>query len=244
MTRALRAELIKLSTTRTFVALVAAAMGLSLLIVVLITSIDTNLSEQDLHDTFANSDASGLFILLLGAIGMAGEWRHRTIAGTVLAVPHRLRLLGAKLIAYATAGTVLALLVNLVVMAVGSLILASRGEDTLAVSGLLDVLWRSLTIAALFGGFGVCVGTLIRNNAGAIVLLLAVQFVLEPLLFGLAPDVGRFGPLSAAPAGVNGGGGYEDSDGLSTGAAVLAMSAWLGVLFAAAAATFTRRDLV
>ena len=42
------------------------------------------------------ADFSGLFILLLGVMGMAGEWRHRTITSSVLAAPDRLRLLAAK----------------------------------------------------------------------------------------------------------------------------------------------------
>ena len=50
------------------------------------------------------ADFSGLFILLLGVIGMAGEWRHRTITSTVLAAPDRLRLLAAKILSYAVAG--------------------------------------------------------------------------------------------------------------------------------------------
>ena len=42
------------------------------------------------------ADFTGLFILLLGVMGMAGEWRHRTITSTVLAAPDRLHLLAAK----------------------------------------------------------------------------------------------------------------------------------------------------
>jgi ABC-type transport system involved in multi-copper enzyme maturation permease subunit len=243
MTRALRAELIKLSTTRTFLALTGAALGLALLIVVLVTSINDHFTDQDLRDVFSVSHISSLFILLLGAIGMAGEWRHRTIASTVLAVPQRVRLLLAKVVAYAVGGALLALIVNLVVMAIGTLILAARGLNTPNVGDLLDVIWRSLVIAALLGTFGVCVGALIRNTAAAIVLLLALSFVLEPLLFGLAPGVGKFGPLQILPQAITGG-NDDPEDLLSAGAAVLAMFAWLGVLFAAAAATFTRRDLV
>ena len=41
MSRALQAELIKLRTTRTFVALVGAALALSLLVVTLIASLST-----------------------------------------------------------------------------------------------------------------------------------------------------------------------------------------------------------
>ncbi len=118
-------------------------------------------------------DFTGLFILLLGAIGMAGELRHRTIASTVLSAPRRLVLMAAKLAAYAAAGVLLSLLVNLAIMPVGALILSARDEVTLSFGDLLDILWRNLVVAAFFGPLGVCVGTLIRNQAGVIVALLA-----------------------------------------------------------------------
>lgn len=247
MSRALRAELIKLSTTRTFIALTASAAGLSLLIAVLVTSIDTQFSEEDVRSLFTGTDVTGLFVLLLGAIGMAGEWRHRTIASTVLAVPHRLLLLAAKVLGYAIAGAALALVVNFVVMAVGSAILSGRGEETLALGDLADILWRNLLIAAFFGAFGVCIGALIRNPAGAIVALLALSFIVEPLVLTLATDVGRFLPLSGLPAGLTEGAALDEetaSDLLSPGVSALVMVAWVAALFAAAAATLRQRDLV
>ena len=81
MTRALEAEFLKLRTTRTFFALTASAVGLSVLIVVLFASLGSNLTGDDVHGLFT-ADFTGLFILLLGAIGMSGEFRHRTIAST------------------------------------------------------------------------------------------------------------------------------------------------------------------
>ena len=245
MSRALQAELIKLRTTRTFLALTASALGLSLLVVVLVTSLDEGLQGDDLRSVFS-TDTSSLFILLLGAIGMSGEWRHRTIAASVLSIPRRLVLLAAKVLSYALAGVVLSLVVNLSIMAIGSLILSAQGEETLPLADLADVLWRNLAVAAFFGAFGVCVGALVRNTAGAIVLLLALSFVFEPAIWGLAPDVGKYGPLAAAPTGVQGGEdvGGGDGDVLAAGAALLVLFAWLGALFAAALATFSKRDLL
>ena len=89
MTALLRAELVKLRTTRTFVALVGTALALSLLVVGLTTALSDNLTEEDVRDLFT-ADFSSLFISLLGVMGMAGEWRHKTITSTVLAAPDRL----------------------------------------------------------------------------------------------------------------------------------------------------------
>jgi ABC-2 type transport system permease protein len=241
VTRALQAELIKLRTTRTFLAFVASAVGLSVVIVVLITAL-ADFDEEDVRSAFT-ADFASLFIMLLGAIGMAGEWRHRTIANTVLSSPKRLRLLGAKLVAYAVGGALLSLAVNVAIMAVGTAILSSRGIDTLSIGDLLDVLWRNLAIAAFLGPIGVGVGTLIRNPAVAIVVILAWGFVVETTLAALAPNVEKFMPTNGAPSGIL----QVDNNGFDTlplGVALLVMAGWVALFFVAAAATFTKRDLV
>ena len=245
MTSLLRGELLKLRTTRTFVALVGAALALSLLVVVLTTVLSNDLDPQDTRDLFS-ADFTGLFIMLLGVIGMAGEWRHRTITGTVLAAPNRLALMAAKMLAYAAAGVVLSLIVTATIMLVGNVILSSRGLDTVAVSDLLDTLWRNLLIAALVGALGVGIGALVRNQVVAIIGVLVLGFVVEPALFGLAPDVARFGPTQGAPAGIQDIEFFGD-DGdqtLSPGVATLVMLGWIALFFAAAGVRLRSRDLV
>lgn len=245
MSALLQAELLKLRTTRTFVVLVGCALGLSLLVVVLTTTLGSRFTDDDIRQLFF-SDFTSVFILLLGIVGMAGEWRHRTITGTILAAPDRVRFTAAKLLAYAVAGVVLSLVVTVAITLVGSLILSSAGETTLGLGALLDVLWRNALIAGLEGALGVCIGGLVRNQVVAIVGILVVGFVLEPALLALAPDVGRFGPTTGAPAGIShvAFGSDDTSDLLPTGVAVLAMLSWVGVAFAATAALLRRRDLV
>lgn len=241
----LRAELIKLRTTRTFVVLTAAALAISLLVVVLTTTIQDEWTEDDARDLFT-SDFTGLFILLLGVMGMAGEWRHRTITSTVLAAPRRLRLLSAKTISYAVAGIAISLIVTVAIMAIGTLILSARDLPTAGLGDLADVLWRNLVVAAYLGAFGVCIGGLIRNQIVAIVGLLLLMFAIEPAVIGLAPEVGKFGPTLGAPNGFI---GLEDVFGegdeqLTPAVALLVMIGWVGLAFAAAAARLERRDLV
>jgi ABC-2 type transport system permease protein len=245
VTPLLRAELLKLRTTRTFVALVGAALALSLLVVVLATVLGDHYSRNEVRDLFTG-DFSGLFILLLGVIGMAGEWRHRTITSTVLAAPRRVRLLAAKVSSYALAGAVLSLVVTVVIMLVGTLILSSRGETTVGAGDLADVLWRNLVVAAAFGALGVCVGGLLRNPIVAIIVLLSLAFVVEPAVLGLAPNVGRFGPTVGAPTGIIGADNPIDEGEklLAPGLALLAMLAWVGICFAATAEFLRRRDLI
>jgi len=239
----LRAELLKLRTTRTFVTLIIVTLALSLLVVGLSTMLTEGFTEDSVRELFT-FDFSSLFILLLGVVGMAGEWRHRTITSSVLAAPDRVRLLAAKLISYAVAGTVLSLIVTAALMVLGTLILSSRGETTLGLADLADVLWRNLVVAALLGAFGVCIGGLLRNQIVAIVGLLIFAFVLEPTLLALEPEVGRFGPTVGAPNGIIGINPVSEGDLLAPGIAFVVMLGWVGLGFAATAAVLRRRDLV
>lgn len=240
MSALLGAEVLKLRTTRTFAALVGAALALSLLIAILTAALIDAPSEQDVRD-FAYADASSLFILLLSIVGTTGEWRHRTIASTILAAPDRARLVVAKVVSYAAAGMTLSLLVNLAVMATASAILASRGEVTLDAADLADLLWRNLLVAAYLGALGVAIGILVRNQPAAIVGVLAALFVVEPAVLGLAEDVGRFGPLIGAPSALL----SVDSDPelLAPGAGVAVMAAWTALTTALAVVSLRARDV-
>jgi len=243
MSNLLQAELLKLRTTRTFLALAGAAVAVSLLLSVLVSALSSDISEQDARD-IVTFDFTGLFILVLGAIGMTGEWRHRTITSAFLAAPDRARFLIAKLLAYAAAGAVMSLVVSVAVMIVSMVILSSQGEPTISFSDALDVLWRNLLIAALFGALGVAVGAVLRTQVLAIVGLLLALFIVEPTLAAVAPDVARFGPLLGAPASL-----YPDTfvggddEVLSPVLGVLVELAWIASLSALGALLLNKRDL-
>jgi len=238
MNALLHAELLKLRTTRTFAAVVGTAAVLSLILVGLGAGLGV---EKDPHALFTNTSITYI-IVLLGAIGMTGEWRHRTITGSVLAAPNRLRLLAAKALSYSVAGVVLSVLVTVSTMAVGTLILEIRGEPTLGGGGLADVLWRNLAVAALLGPLGVAVGALVRNQVVTVVSLIAMAAVIEPAVQQVAPHVGRFGPLAGAPGGILG--GPEAGGLLAPGLALPVLIAWAAIAFAAAAWRLQSRDLI
>ena len=98
------------------------------------------------------------------------------------------------------------------------------GRRSTPAADLLDVLWRNLLVAALFGALGVWIGALIRNQAAALVFVL-ICFVIEPTLLGLVPDVGRYAPLQGAPTwpGSSLGDEASDMDLLAPGVAALVM---------------------
>ncbi len=242
----LQAELIKLRTTRTFVALACIAVGISLLITVLVALLTEPTQESVLTDVFT-SDTSSLFILILAVVGISGEWRHRTITSSLLAAPARVRFLAAKTIAFAVAGLVLSLLISLAIAIVGFAILSARGLPTPDLGDLTAQFARNAMVAALLGAFGVGIGAVVRNQVVAIVGVLVISFAVEPALIALAPDVGRFGPFGALPTAAAGldpeDTGMPDVDLPSAGIAVLLLLAWIGAAFAVSAALLCHRDL-
>jgi ABC-2 type transport system permease protein len=242
----LQAELIKLRTTRTFIALVCTAVGVSLLITILVAVLTEPTEESVLTDVFT-TDTSSLFILVLAVVGISGEWRHRTITSSILAAPARVRFLAAKTIAFALAGVALSLLISLAVAIVGFAILTARGLPTPELGELAEQFARNALVAALLGAFGVGIGALVRNQVVAIVGVLVISFAVEPLVVALAPEVGRFGPFGALPTAAQGldpeDVGLADVDLPAAEIAVLLMLAWIGAAFAAGAALLWRRDL-
>jgi ABC-2 type transport system permease protein len=246
VTPLLRAELIKLSTTRTFAALAGVAVGISLLITILVGVLTEPTRESVLSDVFT-SDVSSLFILVLAVVGITGEWRHRTITSSLLAAPDRLRFLAAKTIAFAAAGLVLSLLISVAVAVIGFTILSARDLPTPELGELAGQSARIALSSALLGGFGVVVGALVRNQVVAVVGMLLLSFVVEPAVIGLVPDVGRYGPLVALPtaaAGLPEGDlGLGGVDLLPAGLAVTLMLVWIGAAFAAGVALLRTRDI-
>ena len=245
MTALLDAELLKLRTTRTFVALAAVAVATSVLIAGLTSLLSEPTQKSVLTDVFT-SDTSSLFILILASVGISGEWRHRTITSSLLAAPDRLRFLAAKTLAFAATGLVLSLLIAIAVSVTGFAVLSARDLPVPEAGELAGQVGRNAIVAALLGGFGVGIGALVRNQPVAIVGVLVASFVVEPAILGLAPDVGRFGPFVGLPVGVQdipaSDLGFDDVL-LSPALAGLAMLAWIGAAFAAGAALLRRRDI-
>jgi ABC-2 type transport system permease protein len=246
MKRLLRAELIKLRTTRTFYALAGVAIAISLLITILIASTEEPTQQSVLTDVFQN-DASTLFIMILAIVGITGEWRHRTITSSLLAAPDRIRFLAAKTLAFAAAGMLLSLAISISVSIAGLAILEARDLPTPHLGDLLELIGRNAGVAALLGAFGVGVGSLVRNQPVAIVGILIAAFVVDPVLAQFAHDVEVFSPTGALPSAIQGISpddvGMSKVDFLAAIPALGVMLVWIVALFGSGAALLVSRDV-
>jgi ABC-2 type transport system permease protein len=246
MRRLLDSELIKLRTTRTFYALAGVAIGISLVVTILIASLDEPTKDEVISDVFQN-DTSTLFITILAIVGITGEWRHRTITSSLLAAPDRVRFLAAKTLAFAAAGALLSIAISIAVGIAGYAILSFRDLPTPDLGDLIELFARNAGVAALLGAFGVGIGSLVRNQPTAIVAVLLFAFVLDPLLGHVAPGVDRFSPMGALPSAIQGLNpddvGTPDVNFLAVIPAIAAMFAWIGALFGVGAVLLRRRDV-
>jgi ABC-2 type transport system permease protein len=192
MRRLLRSELLKLRTTRTFYALIGAAVALIVIIAVLGAALGKfKTTATPGRHLLAVAGLAPLFALVIGVIGITTEFRHGTITPSLLVEPVRTRLMAAKLVAQLIAGLALGAVCYAACAGIVSVILSGRGIATgMSTSNWIGAIIGGALATMLYAALGLGVGALLRNQAGAIVVVLAWVFVIENLL-GLIP--GGFG---------------------------------------------------
>lgn len=208
MNRLIRAELLKMRTTRTFYAMSSAALALAPISVA--TSIltagnpgtDTALTTtRTLRAVMSAASSGSPIVLVLGVLIMAGESHHQTLTSTLLVTPRRGAVVAAKLIATTLVGFVLAIAAAVLTVAVAVPWLTSKDVHVNLVGGdVAPVLAGGIAATSLYALVGVGVGSVVRNQVAAIVGSLVWLFVLEGPLVGLVPRVGRWFPGGAAAA--------------------------------------------
>jgi ABC-2 type transport system permease protein len=242
--RVVSAEVLKLRTTRTFYALMGTALGLVMLAVVLPLAIESDFaSEDEVRSVLSSAGLAGLIALILGVVSSAGEYRHGTIAWTLLVTPARLRVAAGQAIACAVAGAAVAGIAAAFTAVVALPWLSAKDAPSLSGGELLGIFLGGILYGALAGAFGAGLGALLRNQVVAVVLVLVVLFVVDPTLIALVDGFDRFS-LSGLGNSISGGSEEDfDSDLLPFWAASLVWAAYTAVLVGAAALLTSRRDI-
>jgi ABC-2 type transport system permease protein len=241
VTRLVGAELLKLRTTRTFWALAGSAVGLVLLIVVLSLAVDDHLqSPSDVRSLLSTAGICGLLTLVLGVVVGAGEYRHGTIASTLLVTPQRLRAVSATVGACFLGGLAIGLLAAGLTALIAFPWLSAKDAVLPSTGGSLEIFLGGALYAALAAALGAAFGALLRNQVAAVVIVLLLILVVDPAVSALLEDVGKFtlSGLGIAMSGAEG-----DSDVLPRGVAAAVWTLY-AVLLTALAVIFTdRRDI-
>jgi ABC-2 type transport system permease protein len=243
MTALLSAELLKLRTTRTSLALVVSLLALVVLVTLAVGfgSDESFLAERtNQFQLLAEGSIASAFAALLGVLALTTEIRHGTIRPTFLATPRRRSVVVAKLLAVTIAGVVLGTIGIAISLGLGELTLHVRGvpsaldggDIALAVAG-------GIGASALWGAFGVGLGAIFRNQVGAIVGLLVWTLLVENILFAVFPGQARWLPVHAANALTQ----IETKHQLGVTAGTLLFCAYTAIAAIAGIVVTERRDV-
>jgi ABC-2 type transport system permease protein len=180
-----------------------------------------------------------VFPLVIGALSMTGEFRHKTITSTLLAEPRRGIVLGAKLVVGAAVGAAYGVIGTAGAVVGGLPFLLTKGDGAhLGDRGVQSDLLFSVLAIAIWCVIGVGLGTLLPNQIASVVVILAFTQFVEPILrIGLVAvdaleGAQKFLPGAAAEA-LAGSSLYS-----STGMLSLLDRGWGAVVLLAYAATF------
>jgi ABC-2 type transport system permease protein len=168
--------------------------GFWLLASILIASVLTTASviafAPDEAITFGNFGAAvgipmSVLLPIIAILSVTSEWSQRSGLTTFTLVPHRGRVVAAKLVCAVAVGVV-AILVAFGAGAIGNIV----GAAIAGIDPVWDIAWDQLPLLVLANVVGLLVGfmlgVLIRNSAGAIVAYFVYAFVLPTLSMTLA----------------------------------------------------------
>jgi ABC-2 type transport system permease protein len=238
-----RAELLKLRSTRTALGLVLgmiALVVLTTLLTALLTKVGHLSTKEDQRSLLSTGGLVGVFAALTGVLLVTSEYRYGTIRPTLLFEPRRSRVIAAKLATSALAGLVLGVLAAALAIGIGYAVLAGRGVSfSLGGGDVAQLVLGTVAGAALWGAIGVGLGSIIRNQVGGVIALLSWIFVVESLLFGLVPAVGRWLPAHAHDALM----GLTTSHLVSPAAGAVVLIVWTATLASVGLGLIGRRDV-
>lgn len=208
MKNLIRAELLKLRTTRMFYGTVAAALlfvPLTVAIAIQTAGKDgrgaAQTTSEGVRNVLSAASSGTIVVLIIGILIMAGEFRHNTATSTFLVSPDRKRVVGAKLIAATIVGAGIAVVASVIALAVAIPWLAAKHVHVSLFSGDVGVvLFGAVAATALYALVGVGLGSLIRNQTAAVVVALVWVTVVEGLLITFLPSFGRWLPGGAVEA--------------------------------------------
>lgn len=244
--RSVRAELMKLTTTRmpwAFAVVLLAIAAINAAAVAFGTDMDGSKTfvstAADQRSLIAFAGNATMIAGLFGAIAAAREYAHLTVIPTFLAEPRRRRAAWAQLTAIALGGAVVgAVGAALTAIAVAAALPTTEFGFLVSAAGVLQVIAASALCGAVGAVLGAGIGTVVRNVGGAVTGAVLALIVAPPLLVQLVSSSASWVPanLALVLSGV--------TDDVSGPAAVAAIVVWALVPAAVGVAAVRRRDVV
>lgn len=246
MTRLIRSELRKLTSTKmpfAFVGVLVVIAALNAFAVIAGTEMDGSkafiATEADQQSLMAFAFNAFMGAGLFGAIAVAREYGHKTVVPTFLASPRRHRAVLAQLIAVAIGGCVLSLIgAVLIVTAVTVSLPTTEYGFLVSINNVVRVVVASGFAGAAGAVVGAGIGAVLRNVGGAVTATVFIFMVAPPLVVQLANGTASWMPANLANV-ISG-----TVDDINQPAAIAALVTWALVPALIGLITVERRDIV
>lgn len=244
MNKLIRSEWIKLRSLRTTWMLAI----LSVITAIAITAVATGTAKEGMS-SFERLDLmltpapllSRLFILVLGILAFANEYRYGTIVPTLAAAPIRAELLGAKLIVLGSFGLVLGAVITLFSIVTGLTVLSLLGQPVSILEGEIPrAIAGTIPFYGICAVLGVGAGVLLRQPTIAIGVLIPWALFAEQALGAFLPNLVRYLPFSA---GAQLYAVTTQGEPLDAGVGAALFLTWTTVVVVMGALLFQRRDV-
>ncbi|MGI8715623.1 MAG: ABC transporter permease subunit [Solirubrobacteraceae bacterium] len=253
--RVLRSEWTKLWTLRsTRWTLLLSFIGMAALGPLVAAVQMSRWGQLSLHDraTFDAIDSgvggyhlAQLGIGVLGVLVISGEYSTGMIRSSLMAVPRRLPVLGAKIAVYAAVTFVLMLIAALIsFFVVQAIVTQHHVQHSIGDPGALRTVVGSALFLTVLGAMCVGLGGLVRNSAGGIAAFVGLLFVL-PGISAILPSsvndsVSPYLPLSAGTTITSH--HFDNSHHLTNWGGFALFCGYTLVLIVGASITLLRRD--
>jgi ABC-2 type transport system permease protein len=206
MSRLVRSEFLKLTTTKMPVAFLFALVVIAALngfAVIAGTDMD---GSKEFISTAADQQSLIAFAFnafmgsaLFGAIAVAREYGHRTVVPTFLASPRRHRAVIAQLAAVAVGGAVLSFVgASLTAAAVALSLPSTEYGFLVSAGGVAQVIAAAAFVGSTGAVLGAGIGAVVRNVGGAVTATFFVLMIAPPLIVQLASGTGSWMPANLA----------------------------------------------
>lgn len=191
-----------------------------------------------------------LLTLAIGVMTIGSEYRHKTITSTFLAIPRRVTVMAAKVVALLGIGAFYGVVSLLGSVSVGAAVIAAKGFSPFPDASIWRTLALSLLVLGLWALIGLGAGILIPNQIAALLITIGVAWIVEPILAlvlsfqSWGKTIAPYFPssaTSAVTAGVQQTG--AETQLLSWWAGALVLAGYAAVMAGIGSALTVRRDI-
>jgi len=154
------------------------------------SSLSSRLTWDPTSISSAGFSIAQLAIGVLGVLLVTSEYWSRSIGSTLAAVPRRGRLLAAKSVVIMVLAFVVVEVIAFVAFFIGQALISGHAPTaSLGQAGVVRALIGGGLYGALLGMMGLAFGTIIRNAAAAISVLVAILYVLPGIAAALPSSI-------------------------------------------------------